>query len=288
MVSDEYLPSDPVVEIAGHVATIVVGVDRKHFTATYDMVSGDTSGNVDFTIDIVDNTGLTTSVSSTTDASAVTFDKTAPTAAITYDIAHAVKSGDTLVITATFSEALLDSPVVKIAISGSNTVAATNMTKSSTTVYTYSHTVGAGNGASTVALSVGTDAAGNVVTAAPTSGATFTVDNTVPTMSSAARNTDTQITVTMSEAMAAASVTNANDGGFVVAETGTPATTYAVSAVAAGGSPTLVVLTVATIAASSAAGVTVTYATGGNGTATDVAGNALATDATGVVIPTWA
>lgn len=270
MVSDEYLPSDPVVEIAGHVATIVVGVDRKHFTATYDMVSGDTSGNVDFTIDIVDNTGLTTSVSSTTDASAVTFDKTAPTAAITYDIAHAVKSGDTLVITATFSEALLDSPVVKIAISGSNTVAATNMTKSSTTVYTYSHTVGAGNGAATVALSVGTDAASNVVTAAPTSGATFTVDNTAPTMDSAVRDTDTQITITMDEAMAAASVTNANDGGFVVTRTG-EVDTYTVSAVAAGASPTLVVLTVADMTTAIAEGVTVTYATGGNGTATDVA-----------------
>lgn len=64
--------------------------------------------------------------------------------------------------------------------------------------------------------------------------------------------------------------------------------TYTVSAVAAGASPTLVVLTVADMTTAIAEGVTVTYATGGNGTATDVAGNVLATDATGVVIPTWA
>lgn len=86
------------------------------------------------------------------------------------------------------------------------------MTKSSTTVYTYVHTVGAGDGAATVALSVGTDASGNVVTAAPTSGATFTVDNTAPTMASGARTNNTTLEVTLSELAAAASITKANDG----------------------------------------------------------------------------
>ncbi|RJO62551.1 MAG: hypothetical protein C4542_03435 [Dehalococcoidia bacterium] len=38
--------------------------------------------------------------------------------------------------------------------------------------------VGAGDGTATIALSAGTDLAGNGITAAPTSGATFTVDNT--------------------------------------------------------------------------------------------------------------
>jgi hypothetical protein len=55
------------------------------------------------------------------------------------------------------------------------------MTKTSSTVYTYAYTAGAGDGAATVALSTGTDVAGNVITSAPTSGATFTVDNTAPT-----------------------------------------------------------------------------------------------------------
>jgi hypothetical protein len=109
------------------------------------------------------------------------FDTTPPTAALTYSPNRAVKAGDSLVITATFSEAMADSPVVKLAISGSNTLAATAMTKSSTTVYTYTHTVGTGDGTATVAMSVGTDVAGNVVTSTPTSGSTFTVDNTAPT-----------------------------------------------------------------------------------------------------------
>src|SRR6266542_3141297 len=113
---------------------------------------------------------------------AVTFtlDKTSPTAAIIYSPSGPVKAGTVLTITATFSEAMADSPVVKIAISGANTLAAANMTKTDTTHYTYSHTVGAGNGSATVALSTGTDVAGNLITSAPTSGATFTVDNTAP------------------------------------------------------------------------------------------------------------
>src|SRR5207247_6129221 len=115
--------------------------------------------------------------------SAITFtlDATAPTAAITYSPTGPVKSGTSLVITATFSEPMADSPVPRIAITGANTVAATNMTKVDSTHYTYTHTVGAGNGAATVALSTGTDLAGNPITAGPTSGATFTVDNTGPT-----------------------------------------------------------------------------------------------------------
>jgi len=109
-------------------------------------------------------------------------DTTSPTAAISYSPTGPVRAGASLTITATFSEPLLDSPVVRLAISGSNTLSATNMVKSTTTVYTYNHTVGAGDGAATVAMSVGTDAGGNVVTSAPTSGATFTVDNIAPTV----------------------------------------------------------------------------------------------------------
>ncbi len=111
----------------------------------------------------------------------VTIDRTAPTAAITYSPAGPYKSGTVVTITATFSEVMNDSPVPRIAISGANTLAATNMTKTSTTVYRYTYTVGAGNGTATVALSTGQDNVGNVVTAVPTSGATFTVDNTPPT-----------------------------------------------------------------------------------------------------------
>ncbi len=110
-------------------------------------------------------------------------DTIAPTAAISYSDADAlVKQGDSLTITATFSQPLLAAPIVQIAISGSNTQAAVDMTFVDSTHYTYVHTVGAGDGLATVALSVGTDPAGNVVVATPTAGASFMVDNTPPTL----------------------------------------------------------------------------------------------------------
>jgi len=140
----------------------------------------------------------------------LTVDTTAPTAAITYSVAGPYKSGTVVTITATFSKAMADSPVPQIAISGANILAATSMTKSSSTVYTYAYTIGAGNGTATVALSTGTDIAGNVITSAPTSGATFTVDNTAPTAAITyspaggvyKSGTVVTITATFSEAMA--------------------------------------------------------------------------------------
>ncbi len=144
-------------------------------TITFATLSDGTYSNCTITV-----TDASSNASSALAVTAFTVDATAPTGAITYSISHAVKSGNSLTITATFNEAMADSPVPKIAISGANTLAATAMTKSSTTVYTYTHTVGTGNGTATVALSIGTDLAGNAITSAPTSGSTFTVDNTAP------------------------------------------------------------------------------------------------------------
>ena len=78
---------------------------------------------------------------------------------------------------------MADSPVPQIAISGTGiaNVSATNMTKSSATEYTYSYAVPTGDGTGAITLSNGTDLAGNVITSTPTSGASFTVDNTAPT-----------------------------------------------------------------------------------------------------------
>ncbi len=118
----------------------------------------------------------------TSNAQTITVDNTAPTAAITYAPVGSYKSGAAVTITATFSEPMADLPVPRIAISGANTLAAAILSKVSTTVYTYAYLVGSGDGTATVALSTGTDLAGNVVTATPTSGGTFTVDNTAPTL----------------------------------------------------------------------------------------------------------
>ena len=119
------------------------------------------------------------------DLGSVIVDANAPEAAITYDSVGPYKNGETVVITATFDEDIADSPVMQIAIAGSGiaNVTATNMTKSSDTVYTYNYSVPTGDGTGTISLSTGTDIAGNVITSTPTSGKTFTVDNTGPTYS---------------------------------------------------------------------------------------------------------
>src|SRR5207249_10360908 len=91
--------------------------------------------------------------------------------------------GTTLTLTATFNEAMADAPAPRFSVSGGNTAGPIAMTKVDATHYTGSYVVGAGSGTATVALSTGTDLATNAITAAPTSGATFTVDNTPPTVS---------------------------------------------------------------------------------------------------------
>ncbi|MEI6266821.1 MAG: fibronectin type III domain-containing protein [bacterium] len=145
-----------------------------------DLNTSSISGNIkDLALNTLTNFAPAASLAS---SKAIVIDTTAPTAAITYSLSRNVKTGDVQRITATFNEAMLVGTLPKVAISGSNTLAATDMVRTDATHYYYDYTVGAGNGASTIALSVGTDLAGNVVTSAPTSGATFTIDNIVPTL----------------------------------------------------------------------------------------------------------
>ncbi len=146
------------------------------------------SGDATYTISVAANTFTDTSSNNNNVSNTFTwtYDSTAPTAAITYDSIGPYKNGETVVITATFNEAMLDSPVPQIAIAGSGIASnsARFMTKISTTVYIYNYIVVIGDGTGTISLSNGTDLAGNVITSTPTSGTTFTVDNTSPTVSS--------------------------------------------------------------------------------------------------------
>ena len=149
-----------------------------------------------------------------------TYDGTAPTASLAYTVSGssvtAVKQSDAVTITATFNENIADSPVMQISGSGVETVAAANMTKVSTTSYTYAWTAPAGDGTQTWALATGKDVAGNGVTTTPTSGATITVDNTAPTMT---------ITAANSSSTSVSSGSTTNDGTLTLTFTSSEATT---------------------------------------------------------------
>lgn len=174
---------------------------------TTDGCAADASGLVNgaiytFVFAAADSAGNT---SVTITRTSVTFDTTAPTAAITYStdggLTYAstatVNNVDTLKIKAVFSEAMADNPVVKLAVDNS-VLAAVEMTKVSTTEYTYDLDVPVGDVATaTVSMSIGIDDAGNVVTAMPSSGSTFSIDNTAPTLMQVTpvQNTDTNTSV---------------------------------------------------------------------------------------------
>ncbi len=166
--------------ISNTAATEMDKTSATEYTYEYTVPSGNGTGTVSLSV----GTDLAGNVITETPTSGASFtvDNTAPTAAITYDSVGPYKNGETVIITATFSEAMSDSPKPKIAISGISNIGATEMDKTSTTVYTYEYTVPSGNGTGTVSLSVGTDLAGNVITTI-TSGASFTVDNSSSTFS---------------------------------------------------------------------------------------------------------
>src|SRR5206468_7428961 len=130
-----------------------------------------------------------------------------------------------------------------------------------------SYVVGAGSGTATVALSTGTDLATNVITAAPTSGATFTVDNTAPTVSigapSPTSTTAGPVSYTVTYADTAFSSSTLGVGDITLNTTGTATASIGVS-----GTGTTRTVTLSNITGDGALGISLAA-----GTATDTAGN---------------
>ncbi|HEX2934481.1 MAG TPA: Ig-like domain-containing protein [Bacteroidales bacterium] len=129
------------------------------------------------------------------------------------------------------------------------------------------------------------DKSGNAAVTAQTTGPKALNDKLAPTLVSAVRTDDTHIVVTLSENCLG--LTNANNGGFSVFETGAAGTTYPVLATAQEVDASHAILMVANMAASGKEGVTVAYVAGGNGTIQDLAANTMATNNTGFTINPW-
>lgn len=157
--------------------------------------------------------------------------------------------------------------------------------------YTASYTMTSGDTAWVVPFTIDfkdiNGVSGTRVTA--TTGKETVTFSKAPVMLSASRQSNTVLFVTLSKNADDATLTQANDGGFVVKETGNTEIVYAVSATAKQGSNSNIVeLTVADMTASAAAWVTVTYSSTGNGIIADADGNEMATDTVGVAAAAWA
>ena len=181
----------PTATIDGHVAT-VTHTSGNNYTATYAMVSGDTTGAVTFAINASDLAGnAMTAVTAVTSGSGVTFDKTAPALTGTVGIVSnnatntLAKTGNLITVSFTTDGTQSGSPTATI---DGNAATVTNTSGNNYTA-TYTMASGDATGAVTFAINA-VDAAGNAMTAvtAVTNGSAVTYDKTAPTVTGVTLN----------------------------------------------------------------------------------------------------
>ena len=102
-----------------------------------------------------------------------------PTAVVSYDDTEN-RFADTLLITATFSEAMSAAAPVRIRLSGAASLADTAMARISENVYTYRYQIPKASGEVFVSLSNGTDLWGNGLISEPLAGGSFSIIGFIP------------------------------------------------------------------------------------------------------------
>lgn len=114
-----------------------------------------------------------------TDGTVIVTETAPPTAAITYsDTVN--RFADTLLITATFSEAMSAANPVLLGMAGAISETDMEMTRLSESLYSYSYPIPKAGGEVSLSLSNGTDLWGNEVVAEPSAGAAFNIIPFVP------------------------------------------------------------------------------------------------------------
>ena len=184
----------------------------------YRMQSSDTEGYVPFTIDLTDfANNTTTGINTVTTGTAVYFDKTAPTVTLTdSDTDDTLGPSDSVVVTATFNEAMQATPT--LSLSGSLITAAEMSATASSAVWIYTinaSTLGAIDGDYEVTVA-GSDNAGNPYSG--TDSITFTIDTIGPTVTITDSDADNilmagdsaVVTATFNEAMDNPNITYTN------------------------------------------------------------------------------
>ena len=192
---------------AGHVRVYTIG--EYQYAWNVDGNGTPSDGSYSATVSGTDTAG--NAYVAGTQSITFTIDTTAPSVSLTNNDGDNVinNSSSVVTITATFNEAMTDSPTITIG----NGVSNVTMTKSSTTIWTYYLNMASwgGSGASAVVTVTGSDIAGNAYSG--TDSITFTIDNTAPTVNittsdsdNIVKSADSNITVTatFNEAMATA------------------------------------------------------------------------------------
>ena len=185
----ETMANSPVPQISGSGANTIAANDLvQHYLSIYKYIwtVGGNTGTQTFSVstgtDLAGNV-----VEETLTAGGSILIDILPTAALSYTvnstaISSTVKEGDEVLITATFNKDMADSPVVQIYAEGLNEMSSSDMTKINSTSYSYTHTVGSGNGNQYFRMATGTDLAGTLIETYPTYGETLIIDNTPPTI----------------------------------------------------------------------------------------------------------
>ena len=198
----EAMASAPTINITGEVSNVAMTATSSSSVWTYPWtVSTTTSGIVSATVAGTDVLG---NAYAGTDSITFTIDNTPPTVTLTDTDSHNLTSGSSVVtITATFSEAM---SATTINITGEVSNVAMTAT-SSASVWTYPWTVSTSSSGIVSATVAGTDVSGKAY--AGTTSITFTIDNTLPTVTLTDNDADNivsesdtvLITATFSEAM---------------------------------------------------------------------------------------
>lgn len=115
----------------------------------------------------------------------------------------------------------------------------------------------------------------------------ITVDANRPIITGVSRLTNTRLQVTVNESLNSQTVTQMNNGGFVVTDAVNNSLTYLVSQIQPGLTGNQVQLTISDCSASAAAGLSVRYTSGSNGLVADVAGNLMSSDIASHSIAAW-
>jgi hypothetical protein len=180
--ASESVKATPTVTIAGHPVTPTpAGPSRGPYTATYTMVSGDTTGVVPFTINFIDLVGNAgTQVTATTDASSVTFDKTAPTVSSINRVGATPTNAASVQWTVIFSKPVTGVDATDFALVPSTGLSGAFVAAVSGSGTTWTVTANTGIGSGNLGLNMTSagsviDAVGNALTVLPFTGQLYTI-----------------------------------------------------------------------------------------------------------------